>query len=150
MKFTNHILKSAHAFENDTRIREIFFCPFSHTRERRQISNTPRVTFQSIQRQLLLLSDGMLCSSVCLSSVLPLPFNIGEKVRVAVQLEQLKVMQEGHGGWNQRMTEVMNVYPHGFQMGYSFCKYIIVANIPESFLGVVVNNWGLNFLSPSF
>ena len=35
-----------------------------------------------------------------------LPFLVGERVRVQVSVDQLKVMQEGHGGWNNKMAEV--------------------------------------------
>lgn len=35
----------------------------------------------------------------------PLPFGVGDKVQVSVSVEQLKVMQHGHGGWNPRMAE---------------------------------------------
>lgn len=33
-------------------------------------------------------------------------FNAGDKVQVLMDVETLKVMQEGHGGWNPRMAEV--------------------------------------------
>uniref|UniRef100_A0A0A9W5W5 RING-type E3 ubiquitin transferase n=2 Tax=Lygus hesperus TaxID=30085 RepID=A0A0A9W5W5_LYGHE len=37
-------------------------------------------------------------------------FTIGERVKVAVEdIEALKRMQEGHGGWNDRMCEVIGV-----------------------------------------
>ncbi|CAB0015221.1 unnamed protein product [Nesidiocoris tenuis] len=37
-------------------------------------------------------------------------FSIGERVKVAVEdLEALKRMQEGHGGWNDRMSEIVGV-----------------------------------------
>lgn len=32
-------------------------------------------------------------------------FNVGDKVKVLLDVEKLKVMQEGHGGWNPRMAE---------------------------------------------
>ncbi|KAL1497179.1 hypothetical protein ABEB36_008179 [Hypothenemus hampei] len=35
----------------------------------------------------------------------PLPFGIGDKVQVSASVEQLKQMQQGHGGWNPRMAE---------------------------------------------
>ncbi|KAK9888621.1 hypothetical protein WA026_000850 [Henosepilachna vigintioctopunctata] len=35
----------------------------------------------------------------------PPPFGVGDKVQVNVSVEQLKHMQQGHGGWNPRMTE---------------------------------------------
>ena len=33
-------------------------------------------------------------------------FKVGDKVRVDLDVEILKAMQEGHGGWNPRMAEV--------------------------------------------
>ena len=33
-------------------------------------------------------------------------FGVGDKVQVAVAVDQLKLLQQGHGGWNPRMTEV--------------------------------------------
>lgn len=36
----------------------------------------------------------------------PPPFGVGDKVQVNVSVEQLKLMQQGHGGWNPRMSEV--------------------------------------------
>lgn len=33
-------------------------------------------------------------------------FNPGEKVKVNVDEERLKALQEGHGGWNPRMIQV--------------------------------------------
>ncbi|XP_072378782.1 E3 ubiquitin-protein ligase MIB2 isoform X1 [Diabrotica undecimpunctata] len=37
----------------------------------------------------------------------PCPFNVGDKVRFNASVEQLKIMQQGHGGWNPRMAEYM-------------------------------------------
>lgn len=36
----------------------------------------------------------------------PSVFKVGDKVRVDLADEILKAMQEGHGGWNPRMSEV--------------------------------------------
>lgn len=36
----------------------------------------------------------------------PPPFVVGDKVKVKTSEEQLKMMQQGHGGWNPRMSEV--------------------------------------------
>lgn len=33
-------------------------------------------------------------------------FKVGDRVRVDLEVEVLKVMQEGHGGWNPKMAEV--------------------------------------------
>lgn len=35
-----------------------------------------------------------------------LTFNVGDKVKVLMDIDTLKGMQEGHGGWNPRMAEV--------------------------------------------
>ncbi|KAF5271379.1 hypothetical protein FQA39_LY08177 [Lamprigera yunnana] len=35
----------------------------------------------------------------------PSPFSVGDKVQVIVSVEELRAMQQGHGGWNQRMAE---------------------------------------------
>jgi E3 ubiquitin-protein ligase mind-bomb len=33
-------------------------------------------------------------------------FKVGDKVRVDLDVETLKIMQEGHGGWNPKMADV--------------------------------------------
>ena len=33
-------------------------------------------------------------------------FSVGDKVKVILEEEVLKAMQEGHGGWNPKMAEV--------------------------------------------
>ncbi|KAL2738045.1 E3 ubiquitin-protein ligase MIB2-like isoform X3 [Vespula squamosa] len=43
--------------------------------------------------------------NVVVSSLRHLTFNIGDKVKVLIQVEALKEMQDGHGGWNPRMAE---------------------------------------------
>ncbi|KAG5886403.1 hypothetical protein JTB14_030762 [Gonioctena quinquepunctata] len=35
----------------------------------------------------------------------PCPFGIGDKVKVTASVDQLKAMQQGHGGWNPRMAD---------------------------------------------
>lgn len=40
----------------------------------------------------------------------PAPFGVGDKVQAMVTVEELKAMQQGHGGWNQRMAEVNNLF----------------------------------------
>lgn len=35
-------------------------------------------------------------------------FSVGDKVKVMVDAERLREMQEGHGGWNPRMADVCN------------------------------------------
>lgn len=35
-------------------------------------------------------------------------FNVGDKIKVLVDVETLKEMQEGHGGWNPRMAEYID------------------------------------------
>lgn len=37
-------------------------------------------------------------------------FSVGDKVLVNVTVEELKALQQGHGGWNQRMAEVSNYF----------------------------------------
>nr|KAG5706441.1 hypothetical protein BaRGS_032834 [Batillaria attramentaria] len=39
----------------------------------------------------------------------PSLFKVGDKVRCDLDMEVLKQMQEGHGGWNQRMSEVRDL-----------------------------------------
>ena len=34
-------------------------------------------------------------------------FSVGDKVKVTVDADRLREMQEGHGGWNPRMAEVI-------------------------------------------
>lgn len=34
-----------------------------------------------------------------------LTFNVGDKVKVLIEVDILKEMQDGHGGWNPRMAE---------------------------------------------
>lgn len=36
----------------------------------------------------------------------PPPFSVGDKVKVVVSEEELRAMQQGHGGWNPKMAEV--------------------------------------------
>ncbi|CAG9858951.1 unnamed protein product [Phyllotreta striolata] len=38
----------------------------------------------------------------------PCPFTVGDKVQVNASVEQLKAMQQGHGGWNPRMAEYIS------------------------------------------
>ena len=40
------------------------------------------------------------------SGLSPSVFKVGDKVRCNLDLEILKQMQEGHGGWNPRMADV--------------------------------------------
>lgn len=34
-------------------------------------------------------------------------FKVGDRVKVDLEVDVLKAMQEGHGGWNPRMAEVI-------------------------------------------
>jgi len=43
------------------------------------------------------------------SAVNIVPFEVGDRVRVALDVATLKELQEGHGGWNDKMEEVQ--YP---------------------------------------
>lgn len=45
------------------------------------------------------------CLESNVSGGVPCQFKIGDRVRVDLDVEILKVMQEGHGGWNPRMAE---------------------------------------------
>ncbi len=36
-------------------------------------------------------------------------FSVGDKVKVTVDADRLREMQEGHGGWNPRMAEVREI-----------------------------------------
>ena len=42
------------------------------------------------------------------SNMSPLTFVLGERVKVSLELELLKAMQEGHGGWNPKMIDVID------------------------------------------
>lgn len=50
------------------------------------------------------------CGSSVEAAVAPaprhMPFAVGERVRVVVSVDELRTMQEGHGGWNHKMAEV--------------------------------------------
>jgi len=43
---------------------------------------------------------------VSVSGGVPHSFKVGDKVRVGLEVEILRMMQEGHGGWNPRMADV--------------------------------------------
>jgi len=43
---------------------------------------------------------------VAATSAIQLKFKIGDKVRVDLDVEVLKAMQEGHGGWHPKMADV--------------------------------------------
>jgi len=53
--------------------------------------------------EFVISGDGM---EVASASTIPLKFRIGEKVRVDLDVEVLKAMQEGHGGWHPKMADV--------------------------------------------
>lgn len=55
----------------------------------------------------------------------PNQFKVGDKVRVDLEVEILKMMQEGHGGWNPRMEEVK-----GYK-GLYFCNMAVLFKIIE-------------------
>ncbi|CAG0880694.1 unnamed protein product [Cyprideis torosa] len=49
------------------------------------------------------------CGGEATSSHLPsFPFCVGERVKVFLQTDELRVAQEGHGGWNPRMAEYIS------------------------------------------
>ena len=43
---------------------------------------------------------------VASATAVQLKFKIGDKVRVDLDVDILKAMQEGHGGWHQKMADV--------------------------------------------
>lgn len=47
-------------------------------------------------------------SEVVPTSPRHLPFAVGERVRVVVTVDELRTMQEGHGGWNHKMAEFLD------------------------------------------
>lgn len=53
----------------------------------------------------------------------PPPFSVGDKVQVTVTVEQLKTLQQGHGGWNPRMAEV--IYYFILVVIKAFCSHFI-------------------------
>lgn len=53
----------------------------------------------------MLLPVGEGLEAIC--SVAPsYAFKVGDKVRVDLDVDTLKMMQEGHGGWNPKMADV--------------------------------------------
>ena len=83
--------------------------------ERAVFLNTEHQAITTTKSPPLLSLDGGVSSPVeCGSSVevavapspRPLPFMVGERVRVVVSVDELRTMQEGHGGWNHKMAEV--------------------------------------------
>jgi len=40
------------------------------------------------------------------SAAVPLKFKIGDRVRVDLDVDVLKTMQDGHGGWHPKMADV--------------------------------------------
>ena len=53
-------------------------------------------------------------------------FKVGDKVRVDLETEILKAMQEGHGGWNPRMADV------SVQSWYTVSGYAIFLKLKGS------------------
>ena len=49
-------------------------------------------------------------------------FKVGDKVRVDLDVDKLKTMQEGHGGWNARMANV-SMHVNIQTEIYRACKY---------------------------
>ena len=52
------------------------------------------------------ISAGESGDNLTVGTKVPCQFKVGDKVRVDLEPEILKAMQEGHGGWNPRMAEV--------------------------------------------
>ena len=40
------------------------------------------------------------------ATAVQMKFRVGDKVRVDIDVDILKAMQEGHGGWHPRMADV--------------------------------------------
>ena len=53
---------------------------------------------------LIIPSTSNPASSLAVDTVL---FEVGERVRVTLDVATLKDLQEGHGGWNDKMEEVL-------------------------------------------
>lgn len=46
-------------------------------------------------------------------------FSVGDKVKVIVDAERLREMQEGHGGWNPKMAEVKKYLNFDFTLCFA-------------------------------
>ncbi|KAF2368488.1 Ankyrin repeat-containing domain [Trinorchestia longiramus] len=50
-------------------------------------------------------TETTVAASAAIAATAQPPFVVGERVKVCVSLEQLRDMQEGHGGWNHKMAD---------------------------------------------
>lgn len=57
-------------------------------------------------------------------------FAVGDRVRVQLEVEIFKMMQEGHGGWNDDMCEVKTT----LAIESSFMIYIVLISLTNSYL----------------
>ena len=62
-----------------------------------------------MRARILLVFSGETAESAPVAQATHCVFKVGDRVRVDLEVEILKAMQEGHGGWNPRMAEV-NIY----------------------------------------
>lgn len=63
-----------------------------------------RVLFRCARRWAISLAVGEPTEQI--HALPPCPFKVGNKVKVDMEPDVLKGMQEGHGGWNPKMAEV--------------------------------------------
>ena len=65
-------------------------------------------------------------------------FSVGDKVKVTVDADRLREMQEGHGGWNPRMAEVNSFYC----IGNNCLKYYGIIKLLLSFYQQCIGHVG--------
>ena len=69
---------------------------------------------------------------------IPCQFKVGDKVRVDLEADILKCMQEGHGGWNPRMAEVS-------QKWFVYSNYYYKCYWQKNCLSHILNIDGFHF-----
>lgn len=88
----------------DTTIQSIYLCWVSCS-----IADITPAQFASCSMTVI---DA--CTNMCIGSTCESPRNgelvAGDKVKVELEFELLKLMQEGHGGWNDFMVAVSVVW----------------------------------------
>ena len=55
-------------------------------------------------------------------------FKVGDKVTVGLDVDVIRVMQEGHGGWNPKMAEVL-VFCVLFQIFRISCRLFFMFSV---------------------
>ena len=65
-----------------------------------------RLCFTGAPQQQQQQRSGTMSSSTSPDGSPPPPFVPGDRVRMTLELEIFKMMQEGHGSWNEQMNEV--------------------------------------------